>query len=360
METVDVAVIGAGVMGAASAWALSQAGREAVVLEQFDAGHDRGSSHGATRIFRFAYDEPFYVDLARRALPLWRELEQQSGATLLKTTGGLDFGTPDYLSSSAAALRLAGAQADIVDAAEIRRRFPGVDYGSESALYSPDSGVLAASQCVAAMLEASGFEVRSGTRVMQIHRHEDGVRIQTADGQLRARSVILTAGAWTGPLLETAGIAPPPLQVSREQIFYYSGGEDLPVVIERGAIYRYFLPPAHGAPGAKAGEHGTGERTSADGRSFDIDPEGQARVCDWIESSFPMLDPSPVGAETCLYTSTPDDDFIIDRDGPIVYASPCSGHGFKFAPLIGRILAALVTGGELPDNLQRFAADRFA
>ncbi|MGH2829650.1 MAG: N-methyl-L-tryptophan oxidase, partial [Actinomycetota bacterium] len=358
MERVEVVVVGAGVAGAAAAWALGSAGREALVVERFSPGHDRGSSHGPTRIFRFAYDDPFYVGLAQRTLPMWRALEEASGRALLTITGGLDVGRADDLSSVAAALRTCGAPADVLSASELRERFPGLDLGDEYALFSPDAGVLAAQECVAAMLSASGVPIRSGAAVTSIADGAGGVTLSLEDGsQIAAGTVILAAGGWSGPLWSSAGIEAP-LQVSREQVSYFEGGQTIPVVIDRGEILRYFVPPAHGAPGAKAGEHGTGERTTADGRSFQIDPEGQARVCEWMSQSFPAVNPAPVAAETCLYTLTPDEDFVIGRRGNIVFASACSGHGFKFGPLIGEILAALAFGQAPPVPIDRFSPGR--
>lgn len=358
MDRTEVAIVGGGVMGAAAAWALARAGRhDVVVLDRFAPDHDRGSSHGTTRIFRFAYDDPFYVSLAQRALPLWRELESQTGQTLLITTGGLDVGHFEYLSSSAAALRSCRAEADILDAAEMTARFPGLNTGARTGLWSPDTGVLAASRSVTAMLAASGAQIRRPVVVERIEEDGDGVVLRTSDGDIAARRAIVTAGAWNGPLLGGAGIDLP-LQVTQEQVFYFAGGEGLPVLIERAALFRYMVPPMHGAPGAKAGEHTAGDRTTADERTGAIDAGGAARVRDWVAGAMPALDPEPVAHGTCLYTMTPDEDFVIDARGPIVFASPCSGHGFKFAPLIGRMLAELATG-TVPDGIDRFSADRF-
>lgn len=359
METVEVAIVGAGVMGAATAWSLARTGTsDALVIDRFEPGHDRGSSHGPTRIFRFAYDDPFYVRLAQQTLPLWREVEDATGRSLLTITGGLDVGHADLLSSMAAALRSCRAEADVLDSREIAERFPGCSLDARTGVWSPDTGVLAAATAVDALLNASGLPVRRPVTVERVEVGDDDVTLHTSAGAIRARRAIVTAGGWNGPLLETAGISLP-LQVTREQIFYFRGGEGLPVLIERAALFRYMVPPLYGAPGAKVGEHTAGERTTADGRSFDIDPEGEARVADWVADEMPALDAQPIAAETCLYTMTPDEDFVIDVHGPIVFASACSGHGFKFAPLIGQWLAALATGDEPSAISDRFRAARF-
>ncbi|HEX9696814.1 MAG TPA: FAD-dependent oxidoreductase [Actinomycetota bacterium] len=359
MDSTEFAIVGAGAMGAAAAWALARAGHpDTIVLDRFAANHDRGSSHGPTRIFRFAYPDPFYVRLGQQSLPLWREIESATGRTLLTTTGGLDIGGEDDLSSTAAALRSSRAEADVLDAREIRARFPGFSLTAGTGVWSPDTGVLAAQASVEATLAASGAQVRRPVVVERIEPGDDDVLLRTSEGPLRARRAIVVAGPWNGDLLGGAGVALP-LHVTREQVFYFRGGDGLPVLIERGELFRYVVPPLHGAPGAKVGEHTAGERTTADGRSDQIDPEGEARVCDWVAEAVPALDSDPIAAETCLYTMTPDEDFVIDASGPLVFASACSGHGFKFAPLIGEMLAALATGRDPPAAIDRFAASRF-
>jgi sarcosine oxidase len=354
MADVEIAVVGAGIMGLTTAWHLTQRGRQVVVLERFAIGHDRGSSHGSTRIFRFAYDDPIYVRMAQRSLPMWREIESDSGRQLLRTTGGLDTGS--HVEGVAAALSEAGATYEWLDQSDASSRFPDVEPGDGRLLYSPNTGVLAAADAVAAL--AAKADVWERTAAVGVIPERDGVVIQSGRGGLWAKRVVIAAGGWTGPIAAGAGI-PLPLQVSREQVFYFAGGDDIPVVIDRGDFFRYLLPPFAGAPGAKAGEHGTGERTSADGRSREIDPEGAARVRDWVGRTVPSLDADPVAAETCLYTNTPDENFIIDVRGPVIICSPCSGHGFKFAPLIGQICAALALGEEPPVDIDRFAISRF-
>ncbi|MGH2727710.1 MAG: FAD-dependent oxidoreductase, partial [Actinomycetota bacterium] len=170
---------------------------------------------------------------------------------------------------------------------------------------------------------------------------------------------IVAAGAWAGPLLEPAGFSLP-VSVTREQVFYFRPAIDMVPFIDHGSIARYAVPAFAGAAGVKIAEHMTGERTSAAGRSFELDPEGEARVAAYVEAMLPGLDPEPVAFETCLYTMTPDQDFVIDARGPLIVASACSGHGFKFAPLIGEALARLATGTHpLPFALDRFSPARF-
>jgi sarcosine oxidase len=345
-------------MGTAAAWRLSRAGRDVVLFEQFPVGHGRGSSHGPTRIFRFAYDDPYYVGMAQRALTLWRELEAESATSLLRTTGGIDVGPEEHLDGLVTALSACGAAAERLSGRALARRFPGLALGGAPAVFSPDTGVLAASDAVHAMADAVGPALRASTPVERIRRGEDRVRLETQSGTLEARRCVVAAGPWSGPLLEPAGVRLP-LRVTREQVFYFAGGDDLPVLIHRDGVFRYLVPPFGGAPGTKVGEHGTGPVTRADERTDRIDPAGEARVCEYVAAAAPALRPEPVAAETCLYTMTPDEHFLIDRTGPLIFASPCSGHGFKFAPLIGEILACLATDRRPPVDVTRFGLARF-
>jgi sarcosine oxidase len=359
MESVEVCVVGGGVTGLAAAWRLGLAGREVVVLEQFALDHGRGSSHGATRIFRFAYPDPLYVRMAQASLPLWRELEAASGDEILKITGGLDVGDPAILESVANALIGCGAAAERVS--DPGARFPWLAVDG-AAVYSPDTGVLAAARALAAMAGQAGkggVEVRDGVAALSINGSGETVTVRTETGSFRARRCIVAAGAWARELLEPAGVVLP-AHVTREQVFYFRSAGDVVPFIHHGAITRYGVPAFAGAAGVKVAEHTTGERTSAQGRSFEMDPEGAARVSAYVAEALPDLDPEPVAFETCLYTLTPDQDFVVDVRGPLIIASPCSGHGFKFAPLIGETLARLAIDATPPLPLERFTLARFS
>jgi len=358
MESVEVCVVGGGVTGLAAAWRLGLAVREVIALEQFTLDHARGSSHGATRIFRFAYPDPLYVRMAQASLPLWRELEAASGDEILKMTGGLDVGDPAILEGVASALIGCGAAAERLD--DPQTSFPWLAVEG-MAVYSPDTGVLAAARALAAMAgqaRKAGAEVREGAEVISLHPDDEGVTVRTGTGDLRARRCIVAAGAWARTLLAPAGIDLP-VDVTREQVFYFRPTVDALPFIHHGALTRYGVPSFAGAAGFKVGEHTTGERTSAQGRSFEMDPEGAARVSAYVADALPDLDPEPVAFETCLYTLTPDQDFVVDVRGPLIIASPCSGHGFKFAPLVGEMLGRLAfdVGPAFP--LERFALTRF-
>ncbi|MEX2238734.1 MAG: N-methyl-L-tryptophan oxidase [Dehalococcoidia bacterium] len=340
MKAFDVAVIGAGVMGAATARALAKRGKKVVLLEQVEVGHTRGSSHGTSRIFRFSYPSAEYVKMAQESLPLWRELERESGETLLTITGGLDRGP--HIAENAAALSSCGASYEIHKGAAINQRFAGLSLPpDEPVLLQGDAGYLAADACVSAFVSSAvtaGAEVRERSRVDSIKAAGDGVEVETAEGMVHAQVAVVTAGAWAAGILGSLGIDLP-LRPTRETVAYFATrGEVLPPLVEWGHPAIYALP----APGVgiKAGEHQAGPTVDPD-EVGGPDEASLARVKQWVRDRFPLADPEPLQVETCLYTNTPDEGFVLERFGNVVVGSPCSGHGFKFAPLIGERLADL-------------------
>jgi sarcosine oxidase len=336
----DVVVVGAGVMGLATAHALGREGHDVLVLEQFRRGHNRGSSHGATRIFRLAYTEPEWVRLAQEALRGWRELEAERGTELLSLVGLVEL-VRDLTESSQQALASCGVDCRVLDAAEARQRFHLFVPDGFAALFQPDAGIVHAERALDAF--AAGVTVREETTVVGLAREEKHARIESDAGTVRAGAIVVTAGPWARRLLATAGIE---LHVApaRETVAYFAleAEELLPAVAEfqtearRHAFYALH-DPMHGL---KAGLNGSG--TAADpGAAGEPDAEVVARVADWVAERFPVKNPEPVRAETCFYTNTEDESFVLERHGRIVVGSACSGHGFKFAPVVGRRLAAL-------------------
>mgnify|MGYP000380223837 CR=1 FL=1 len=343
---VDVVVIGGGAMGAATAWWLARAGRAPVLLEQFAPGHTRGSSHGASRIFRFAYPLPRYVRMAVLALPLWRELEADSGTTLLETTGGIDHGDDLSVQATAEAMDGQGVQYEFLTADAATERWPGMRFDGD-VLFQPDAGRCHADNTVRALLDGAarhGAQVRYGQAVTSIAMQHDDVVVRTSeDDEYRASVVVLAAGAWMSKLV--GKMAPlPKLKVTQEQIFHFPP-------VDRRSAWPSFIhhrePFIYGLEtpdeGVKVAEHHTGAVVDPDARSFAIDPVGEARVREYVSTWLPGLDPAPTSSTTCLYTTTPTEDFHITREGPIVVVSACSGHGFKFTPLVGRMAAELAT-----------------
>jgi sarcosine oxidase len=349
-----VVVVGGGAMGSAAAWWLAREGRSVVLLERFETAHKRGSSHGRSRIFRLAYADPFYVELAQRALPLWREVEDDAGESLLTTTGGVDHGPASSVGAVGGALRARGADYELLDADSARERWPGMRF-VEGVLFQPDAGCCNADATVWALQRraaAHGAVVHADVGSVALEREADGVVARTADTEFRAPVGVVACGPWTAEAL--AGlVSVPPLLVTREQVFYFRPADDdctWPSFIHHRTPYIYGLDTP--SLGVKVAEHHTGAPTHPDNRSFDVDGDGQTRVTRYVEEWFPGLQPEPAAAETCLYTTTPTEDFIIDRRGPLVVAAGFSGHGFKFTPLVGRLLADLAVGKPGPTRFR--------
>ncbi len=335
----EVVVVGAGVMGAATARAVSRRGRRVLLLEQFRVGHKRGSSHGASRIFRFSYPEARYVRMAMESLPLWRELERETNADLLTTTGGIDRGKP--LDDHVSALTEAGAEFELLDGAVARNRWAGLALPQdEPALFQPDAGIVAADRAVEAFAQSAlrnGTEILQGLRVQALDRRDDLVELETSGGRIQAAAVVVTAGAWAGRLLATADI-PLAIRPTRETVVYFKLEGATPTLVEWGEPSIYALPSP--GDGIKVGEHIAGPVTDPD---HEGEPNRQSveRLRRWVGERFPTADSQPHHAETCLYTNTPDQHFVLERHDRVVVGSPCSGHGFKFAPWIGNRLADL-------------------
>jgi sarcosine oxidase len=336
-----VVVIGAGVMGAATARALARAGHDVTVFEQFAFGHARGSSHGESRVFRFSYPDPMYVAMAMEALPLWRELEEEAGEELLRTTGGLDRGKA--LDDHVAALEACGAECEVLEPREVTARFPWLDPGEGPALFQADGGVIAAERAVHAFLRsacAHGATLRDETKVLAVEPGPAGVSVRTGGATVVADVAVVTAGAWAKPLVAPLGIELP-TRPTRETVAYFDFDEPrLTTVVEWGDPAIYSLPSGPGL--VKVGEHIAGPATDPDeeGRAND---DSVRKLSDWVARRLPGAEAMPRYAETCIYTNTPDESFVLERHGDVVIGSPCSGHGFKFAPLIGKRLAGLAS-----------------
>lgn len=335
-----VVVIGGGVMGCATARALARRGVTVTLLEQFEVGHRRGSSHGSSRIFRLSYPDARYVAMGMEALPLWRDLEREANEPLLKTTGGLDRGAD--LGAHAEALAACGAPFESVSADQAQIRWPQLSFPSDTeVLYQPDAGIVLAERAVAAFargLVDGGGELREGVRVVSITPSATGVRLDVPGGSLTADSVVVTAGAWARKLVEGVGIDVP-TRPTRETVAYFDyQAPPPPTLVEwsEPPIYALSSPEY----GLKVGEHEAGPTTDPDDEGS-VSEASLERVCRWVAERFPAAASRPTHAETCLYTNTPDDHFILKRYGRVVVGSPCSGHGFKFAPLIGEQLADL-------------------
>lgn len=352
-------------MGSATARTLGARGVQTVLLEQFGLGHARGSSHGATRIFRFAYPDPGYVRMALIAREAWLQLQDEAGQDLLVTTGGLDAG-PDA-SSCGAALAECGVRHSWLTDGAVRERFPQIAAEpGERMLLQPDAGALLAGRAVTAMQELArrdGVSIRDETPVLEIRPHGDRALLRTAAGEISARVAVVAAGGWNAPLLAGAVPRVPRLTVTLQQIRYFSAADPLgwPTFIESQARRPtwYTVPAAGQAPGVKVASHAPGRVVDPAGGPFDrVDPALEAEAREYVRRRLPGLDPVGFGVETCLYTLTEDDDFVVDRSGPVVVGGGDSGHAFKFGPLLGEMLADLAVGQEPRVPRDRFSLSR--
>lgn len=380
---VDHVVVGGGVMGAAAAWQLARRGRDVVLLERFGPGHAHGASHGSGRIYRTTYAQPDYLDLAQEALPLWSAAADEAGvAPVLKHTDGISHGGP-AADEIAEALRARGVPARWVDAAEAAERWPGLRFETRVLHESRTAGRLHADRAVAALQAAArahGAQVRHDTHVTALVDLPGGVLVRTATDEVLARSVVVAVGAWTGRLLSGADAADaravadglPSLVVTQEQPAHFALRTTAPTPESWPVFTHQPLDRASGSSdwpsgtyglvdpveGLKIGFHGVGPVTDPDRRSYTPEPAQLAQLRHYVRTWVPGADPDAFAPVSCTYTTTPDHDFVLDRRGRVVVAAGFSGHGFKFAPAVGRVLADLAA--EDPDGPSRAAAARFA
>ena len=358
---VDVVVIGGGVVGAAAAWQLAGRDREVVLLEQLETGRVRGVSYGSAEIYRQTYSSAPYVRLAAEALPLWREVEAQTGAALLQITGGVDHGDLRRTKALAESLAEHGIAHTWLDPDEASARWPGMVF-SGPVLYQPDrTGRIHAGQAVAALSAAAvahGAVVRRSTPVTAIAvRGDDLVEVATPRGPVRARRAVVAVGARTADLLDGL-VELPRLRVTREQpanFPLWGGAGSFPARQVEWPAFVHHVAPEDGWPGSihgtataegcvKLGFRGVGPEMHPDRHSIAPDQAQLRRLQEYVAAFLPGLDhrlPQPL---SCTRTSTPDERFVLDTAGPLVVGAGFSSHGFAFAPALGRVLADLSTG----------------
>jgi sarcosine oxidase len=376
MSHFDVVVVGLGAMGSAALHHLARRGKRVLGVERYAPGHDRGSSHGETRIIRLGYFEhPSYVPLLRRAYKLWRELEEAAGRALLHITGIAEIGPPNsaLIKGTLACAQMHGLRHEVLAAADLMRRLPVFrvppDY---AAVLQPDGGILQAEASIAAQLALAteaGAELHSGETVRAVEPRAGHVRIVTDRGNIDAGAAIIAAGPWVRSLLP--GLAAR-LRVTREVMGWFEttdarlfSSSRLPVfIIESRHGMHYGIPPREtihlGIKVAK--HHHRSETVDPDGYDRTVSAEDEALIRAALADHLPAANGRLLTAKTCLYTMTPDGHFLIDRlpGAPnIIVASPCSGHGFKFAPVIGEILADLAIRGATAHDIARFSLGRF-
>jgi sarcosine oxidase len=310
---------------------------------------------------------------------LWAELEQDAGQPLLQRTGGLDMSAPfnPSLEACIASLSALRIRREVLTADEIQRRFPVFRVADGTiGLYQADAGILPATQCVRVMIDRAihyGAAVITHAPVRSIQLDDGGAAVSTDEATYRCRKLIISAGPWAGPLLATLGITPP-LAVTQEQYAFFQPRtpekfqpDCLPVFIHHGAPtgrqrVDYYGLPIFGHAGVKVGEHHAGPTVTADTRTFEVNEQRLQRLSNFVRATLPDTRGTVLEAATCLYTNTPDRHFILDRLPAyphVVLAAGFSGHGFKFAILVGRILADLAARGDTRYPIDLFTLKRF-
>lgn len=369
-----VAVIGAGIIGSSAAFELAGAGHAVSLFEQFDVDHDKGSSFGDSRIVRLFYDDPYYTRLMIEGLALWRRLEAASGQTLYEAFGGLYFGPSGHASiaSGVKGMQAVGVDPVLLDARELRARFPAFSFADdETGFIDERAGSLRASRCVRAAVSAAsdaGAIVRTGAKVVRIEARGGGVEIALRDGEReRFDRAIVCAGPWSRALLARLDL---PIRVTRQQYVHLQPTRDaaafeagtMPVWIDAAEIWYGF--PHHGdVAGVKIASHDFGPEVDPDDVDRSIDEALVRRTREYATRRLPALAGGDVVyAKTCLYSVTPDEDFIVDavRGVPgCFFVAGCSGHAFKFGPLLGAIAADLTVDAAPRADITRFRLDRF-
>jgi sarcosine oxidase len=367
-----VAVVGCGAMGAATGWRLATRGANVVCFDRHSPPHSFGSSHGESRLTRTAYFEgAWYVPLLLETFPLWRELEQASGKQLLTMTGALMIGPPssEVVTGALAAATTHGLDAGLLDAAELRTRYPAHVAGTgDVAVLDVQAGIVRPEAAVAAMIDrfvAVGGEIRRGVVVNAVNSRPAGVEVVTDAGTETFDTAVIAAGPWTRDLFAL------PLTVERQVLawFQIEKGVDwltpdrFPVFLHHTELGDMYGFPTLDGTSMKIARHHDGEPTDPDivrraVSDADLEPL-RAFAGSYLHGVTRIVTKTAV----CMYTNTPDRHFVIDLhpdDSRIVVISACSGHGFKFAPVIGEIAADLVRDGRTHRDISRFAAARFA
>lgn len=376
--TYDVIVLGIGGMGAAAAAELARRGRKVLGLEQFTLGHDRGSSHGRLRVIRKAYYEhPNYVPLVRRAYERWYDLEQRQGRRLLTECGCLSVGKPD--SELIVGVRRAAAEHKLplteLSAADLRKRFPAFRFSDEYVgVLEDEAGFLAVEDCVLAHAEEAqlhGADIRENETVVGWEASPRGVTVRTTRHQFAAERLVITAGPWAGKMLTDLAL---PLTVMRQVQLWFGPAEPTDAAKLRRDVFPIYMAdtpegmfyglPMVDASGHKCARHYGGTWMSDVG---DLDrssgPEDERVVRAFLKRSLPAADGQLLKAAVCPYTLTPDRHFVIDvhpAHANVSVAAGFSGHGFKFASVVGEALADLADTGRTVLPIGMFGIRRFA
>ncbi len=370
-----IAVLGAGGVGSAAARFLARDGHDVTVVEQFELDHDRGSSYGSSRIIRKTYTDGFYTALMGQAYPLWEELEREAGELLFARTGGLFFGPAEHpeLAAIRRALKENGVPFEELEPAACARRFPRLRLlPGESGILEPEAGFLRASACVRANLRlavAHGARVLTRMEVEALEPGPGGITLALVGGErLEFDRVVVAAGPWTARLL--ARFVTLPFTVTRQTYCHFEpevpveefAAERFPVWIDFATNFYGFPHDGH-TPGVKVAWHETGVPTEPDRVDRELHESDREPLRRYRAEHLPGLSPRVAFEKVCLYTMTPDQDFVVDvlpGEPRVTLVGGLSGHGFKFTVLLGRIAAWMAAGQKVPWELSRFSLARLA
>lgn len=349
----NIAIVGLGALGSAAAWEATRRGYSVIGFEQFELGHERGASHDTSRILRHSYHTPHYVDLTFRAYDAWAELERESGLSLVTQTGGVDLFPPGAaidMATYTTSMDAVGIDYEVLDNQQLRARWPQfVPPEGTTSLYQERSSIVPAALGTATMQRLArdrGADLRERIRVESLEPRASGVRVRTSAGDFTADRVIVTADAWTSALTTPLGW-PIPLTVTEEQVTYVDvppSYADIPLWIwmDDPSFYGF---PCYGEQTMKAAEDCGGPTVTGDERSGEVDSEMLSRLAGFLRGTFTDIG-DIVRSKRCLYSLTPDRDFVIS---PVpgyenVIVGLGAAHAFKFAPAFGGMLLDLVDG----------------
>ena len=383
IETYDIVVIGLGAHGSAALWHLSRTGKKIAGIDRFHPPHQQGSSHGESRIIRQAYHEnPLYVPLVQAAYPLWTELSEIAGRPIYQKSGGLLLGTSSSTVVNGARIS-AGTHKipyEFLDATAIRNRFPEFRANEDTvAVYEHEAGILFPEAAISTFLQTAktnGADIFTGEQVIKIDSTASGIELTTTKAKYRTQKLIVTAGAWLNSLFPELNL---PLSIRRQVLFWFADrnkstlasgssanhalGSSAPIFIWEYAPGELFYGIPDLGHGLKLGWHHGGRLIDPDELDRQIVDKAEITEMQSMAATHLAIDPVFKKDCVCMYTSTPDEDFIIDlhpQHPNIVIASPCSGHGFKFSAIIGSILADLAQKGQTDFDLSPFSINRNA
>ncbi|RAV16743.1 N-methyl-L-tryptophan oxidase [Paenibacillus contaminans] len=371
----DVIVIGAGSMGMAAGYFLSKSGKRTLLVDSFNPPHNKGSHHGETRIIRHAYGEgEKYVPLALKAQELWNDLEKMSGKQLFLPTGVLNVGyeKTDFIQNIISSSKTYSLPLEILDSIEVNKRWPGITLPNKYiGCFEPTSGVLKCEECIEAyreLAERNGATILTNSRVKELKVHDKKVSIKTDDHTFHANALVVSAGAWSGSLLSMLDLHLP-LKPVRKTFAWFDANEDLynhkdfPAFSFETTQGHYYGFPSIDGSGLKVGRHDGGETINPDEAimGFGELEKDATELRQFLHHYMPYTQQLKYG-KTCMYTLTPDEDFIIDLHPTylnVAIASGFSGHGFKFSSAVGQILSELIILGKTEQNISPFSIERF-